>query len=125
MPLWGDVLLSAGYRPFDLQVERLIAVSRVALITFARLALALDPTDRSQNWQFALVVLLCYAGVATLAAALELSPLARATWRLPLHVLDIGMVSALMFLSDGPTSPFFAFYMFILLAATLRWNWQG
>ena len=30
-----------------------------------------------------------------------------------------------MFTIEGPTSPFFAFYTFVLLAASLRWDWQG
>ena len=34
-------------------------------------------------------------------------------------------ISVLLSLTDGPTSPFFVFFTFALLAATLRWQWQA
>src|SRR5215218_4481328 len=33
--------------------------------------------------------------------------------------------SALMYLTDGPTSPFYVFFIFISLAGALRWDWRG
>jgi signal transduction histidine kinase len=41
------------------------------------------------------------------------------------HLADMLCVSILMYLTDGPASPFFLFFTFILLAGTLRWNWRG
>jgi signal transduction histidine kinase len=34
-------------------------------------------------------------------------------------------VCGLMALTEGPTSPYFVFFIFILMSSTLRWNWHG
>jgi signal transduction histidine kinase len=41
------------------------------------------------------------------------------------HAVDLAISGALLYLTEGSTSPFFVFFTFTLLAATLRWNWQG
>src|SRR5262249_5464017 len=41
------------------------------------------------------------------------------------QLVDIAVVSTLLFLSEGLTSPFFAFFTFILLATALRWRSRG
>jgi signal transduction histidine kinase len=43
----------------------------------------------------------------------------------PAHAVDIVMFTALVLLTEGYTSPFFAFFMFVLLAAAFRWNWHA
>lgn len=43
----------------------------------------------------------------------------------PAHAVDIAMFTALVLLTEGYTSPFFAFFMFVLLAAAFRWNWHA
>ena len=43
----------------------------------------------------------------------------------PAHAVDIIMFTALVLLTEGNTSPFFAFFMFVLLAAAFRWNWHA
>jgi signal transduction histidine kinase len=42
----------------------------------------------------------------------------------PAHALDIGMFTVLVFLIEGYTSPFFPFFIFLLLSAAIRWGWQ-
>ena len=42
-----------------------------------------------------------------------------------IHAVDIIVVTLLLFLSDGFSSPFLVFFTFVLLAASLRWDWQG
>ncbi|QDP20247.1 sensor histidine kinase [Sphingomonas xanthus] len=41
------------------------------------------------------------------------------------HAVDILMFALLVLLTDGYTSPFFAFFMFILLSAAIRWDWDA
>ena len=57
-----------------------------------------------------------------------------ATWRMDLawpqfavfiHALDLLVFAVFMFLTNAPTSPFFAFFVFALISATLRWQWRG
>src|SRR5205085_2064126 len=42
----------------------------------------------------------------------------------PAHAVDIVVFTALVFLTDGYTSPFFIFFIFLLLAAAIRWGWK-
>src|SRR5262249_12349560 len=61
-----------------------------------------------------------------------LGQVAATHWRLPdprtqrgIHAADVLATSLLLFLTEGPTSPFLAFFTFVLLAAALRWSWRG
>jgi hypothetical protein len=44
---------------------------------------------------------------------------------LPAHLIDVPLFGLLIFLTEGATSPFFAFFIFALLAAALRWQARG
>jgi signal transduction histidine kinase len=59
--------------------------------------------------------------------------IAIATWRNwwfdarsagPAHAVDIGFFAVTVFLIEGYTSPYFVFFMFVLLAAAIRWGWR-
>jgi signal transduction histidine kinase len=41
------------------------------------------------------------------------------------HVLDLVIFAAIMFFTEGPTSPFFVYFVFLLICGTLRWQWRG
>ena len=41
------------------------------------------------------------------------------------HAIDIIVIGALLHLTDELTSPFFAFFHFMLFAATIRWGMTG
>ena len=41
------------------------------------------------------------------------------------HTLDIAMFTMLVLLTEGYTSPFFTFFMFLLLSAAIRWGWRA
>ena len=42
-----------------------------------------------------------------------------------IHFVDVAIISVLLCVTEGPTSLFFVFFTFALLAATLRWQWQA
>jgi signal transduction histidine kinase len=75
------------------------------------------------------LVFLLLAAYGAFATAL----LAMRVWKIPgkrtaqvVHVLDIGFLLALSVLTEGEASPFFAiFAFFVLVAASLRWNWKA
>jgi hypothetical protein len=46
-------------------------------------------------------------------------------WRLFLHALDLVLFSAFVYLTEGPASPFFLYFIFSLFCATLRFSWRG
>jgi signal transduction histidine kinase len=43
----------------------------------------------------------------------------------PAHTLDIAMFTLMVLLTEGFTSPFFTFFMFLLLSAAIRWGWRA
>jgi signal transduction histidine kinase len=42
----------------------------------------------------------------------------------PAHAIDIVLFTVLVLLTEGFTSPFFAFFVFLLLSAAIRWGWN-
>ena len=43
----------------------------------------------------------------------------------PAHAMDIVLFVVLVLLTEGYTSPFFAFFIFLLLSAAIRWGWRA
>jgi signal transduction histidine kinase len=110
---------------FDAHSERVIAEARIILCALSLLAIWLDPGQLGDS-PTATQVLIAYS-------ALALALLAIPFWKFPgsvagylVHAADIGFLAALVILSQARPGPFFAlFTLFILLAAALRWDWQG
>ena len=42
----------------------------------------------------------------------------------PAHAVDIVIFTVLVFLTEGYTSPYFIFFIFLLLAPAIRWGWR-
>jgi signal transduction histidine kinase len=108
------------------RAERLIAAGRVVLAGFSLLAIWLEPTEPTRYAQLTYTILLMYLFYAVV--------LALVTWLIdvfPLrthiisHVLDMMVFAAIMFFTEGPASPFFAYFVFSLVCAALRWQWRG
>ena len=43
----------------------------------------------------------------------------------PVHAVDIIIFTLLVLLTDGHASPYFAFFMFVMLSAAIRWGWRA
>jgi signal transduction histidine kinase len=43
----------------------------------------------------------------------------------PAHAVDIILFTLLVLLTEGYTSPFFTFFIFLLLSAAIRWGWHA
>lgn len=118
-------LVGASYAP-RIRAERLIASGRVVLAAFSLLAVWLDPSTPARHAQttyFLLLGYVVYALTVALVVWLASAPLVRLG--LVTHVLDLLFFSLLTYLTEGPTSPFFAYFMFSIASATLRWQWRG
>jgi signal transduction histidine kinase len=110
---------------FDAHSERVIAEGRLILCALSLLGIWLDPVQLADS-ATATKVLLAYS-------VLALALLAIPFWKFPgpaagylVHAIDIGFLAALATLSHARPGPFFAFFtLVILLAAALRWDWQG
>src|SRR5215813_6345688 len=110
---------------FDDHTGRVIAQGRVILCAFSLFAIWLDPEQLADS-ATAMKVLLAYSALALALVAIPF-------WKFPgpvagyvVHATDIGFLAALVMLSHARPGPFFAlFTLVILLAAALRWDWQG
>jgi len=111
---------------FEGQTERLIAAGRVVLASFSLLAIWLDPTTPSRYASIAyplLIAYVLYAAVVVIVVWASHGALVRL--RVATHVVDLIMFSLFMYFIEGPTSPFFAYFVFAIVCATLRWQWHG
>lgn len=108
------------------RTEKLIASGRMVLSAFFLLAIWLDPSEPSRY------ALLTY-GILTGFLLYSLL-LGRLAWRtdymhgrlqLVTHSVDLLIFAVLMFLTDGSSSPFFVYFIFLTVCATLRWQLRG
>jgi len=108
------------------RTERRIAVARMILAGFSLLAVWLDPGEGGDHGTatYALIAgLAVYSVVVALLvprASVYLSRL-----QIVVHAIDIAVFSAFIYLTEGTTSLFFVYFVFVLIAATLRWQWRG
>ena len=109
----------AGQPP--VQIERVLAVGRAFLTVTGFVAIYLDPTEPTRLQTLTYGVLLAYAGYSVALLAYVHAPV-RLTWRhgRVIHGLDLVWTSALTYVSQGPLSPFFLFFLFVVLAAAYR-----
>jgi signal transduction histidine kinase len=120
---------SALARAFEHRSGRIIALCRTALAAVFFLALWLDPTQPTRSSTAGYIILLGYL----LLAAAMLAIAWRDWWwdhRLawPIHVVDVVAFLAAVYFTettdDDFTSPFLAFFAFLMLSATIRWDWR-
>jgi signal transduction histidine kinase len=102
-----------------------IALGRVMLGILFLLAVWLDRSEPVQAVQGTYALLILYALAAVLVTA--------ATWRnwwldarlaVATHAVDMAVFTAIVFSTNGSTSPFFLFFVLPLLAAAIRWSWR-
>ena len=112
--------------PQQSRIERLIAITRVVMAIAALLAIWLDPSQPARYAWVAYASLTCYVMYALALALLAWQAVVSLRrLRLTTHVLDLAFFSILIYLTEGPTSLFFVYFVFSLVCATLRWRWHG
>jgi signal transduction histidine kinase len=124
MPLWIKRHLSPD-QIFNLPPERVIAFARLTLTAFALYATFLDPPRDPYDAQVTIIVASGYLAFALLGFCIAMVRPPRCWEQLVAHTVDISCVCLLMHFNDGPNSPYFIFFTFILLSASLRWGWRG
>lgn len=108
------------------RVERPIAVGRAVLASFSLVAIVVDPTEPARYERIAYALLTFYGGYSILLAFF----VHRAQVLVPrlgivTHSLDLAAFTLIQYFTEGATSPFFIYFVFSLLCATLRWQWRG
>jgi|SoiMethySBSTD1v2_1073268.scaffolds.fasta_scaffold07807_9 signal transduction histidine kinase len=105
------------------RLEYVLAVARTFLTITGFLAIFFDPHEPHRLASITYAVLIGYATYSTFILALvrRASSVSR-THILLIHALDILWVGVLTFVSDGPISPFYLFFLFVALSAAYRWG---
>ena len=105
---------------------RVIALGRLMLATLFLLAIWIDASQPTRAPAATYAILAAYVAFAAATVAATWSD-----WWLdaklagPAHAVDILLFTLLVLLTEGQTSPFFTFFMFILLSAAIRWGWHA
>ena len=112
-------------RAFQHRSGRVIALGRLVLASVFLLATWVDPSQPTLRPEVAYGLL---GGYVLWSAALSLL-----TWRnwwldfrvaAAAHLVDIAAFAILVFFTEGYTSPFYTFSMFLLLSSAIRWSWR-
>lgn len=110
---------------FRYQSGRVIALGRAMLSLSFLLSIWMDRTQPADSPQRTYALLLVYVLFAVAVAAV--------TWRnwwldariaVPAHFVDMAVFTAIIFSTNGYTSPFFLFFILPLLSAAIRWGWR-
>lgn len=120
-----DGVIRPDYAPHA-RAERLIAMGRLVLALASLTAVYLEPSTPAQYQRATYALLAVYTVYALVAAAIAWrSPVPPARWRLMSHALDLLLFTVFVYLTEGPASPFFLYFVFSLFCATLRFSWRG
>lgn len=112
-------------RIFRHRSGRVIATGRLVLAAAFLLAILIDPTQPNQRPDVVYALLIGY--VVWAAGLIGL------TWRnwwldfrlaAPSHLADVAVFGIVVYFTEGYTSPFFTFFVFLLLSAAIRWGWR-
>ena len=108
------------------RAERLIAAGRVVLSVSSLLAVWLDPTEPSRYAAIAYSLLAAYMVYSLILTVLAFRSYALLLGlRLPSHLVDLAVAILVSSFTEGPTSPFFLYFVFAMLSAAVRWGWTG
>jgi signal transduction histidine kinase len=99
-----------------------IVVARLVLACFALLAIWLDPTQPDRHPPLTYSVLALYVVYAVAVAVWQSFYQSQYAW---MHVIDVYLIGTLIYLTQGPTSPFFVLATFALISGTLQWGARG
>jgi signal transduction histidine kinase len=110
-------------RAADLATARVILTSRVVLAVGGVIAIWVDPTQPS-NGNVGYGYLAAYVVFSLALLATFNRPLA-GRWNIALHAIEIALVCLIIIYIEGPSSPFFIYFTFLLLVAALRWQGRG
>jgi signal transduction histidine kinase len=106
------------------RVERNLAAARMFLSSVCFIAIYMDPTEPVRFATLAYILLGAHVLYSLVTVAF--SRLESRVWPrrgICIHVIDVCWAFVLTFFSSGPTnSPFFAFFIFALIAAAYRWH---
>lgn len=117
---------SAVGRRLQLPSGRVIALGRLMLASLFLCAIVLELGHAAATLPRTLLLTVAYMAfaIAILVACWD-DWWADARLAGAAHAVDIVMFTLLMLLTQGYNSPYFTFFMFVLLASAIRWGWRA
>lgn len=109
--------------PSQVHVETLIARGRLVLAVFMLLALRVAEHKPSGAPFRVAAAYLAYAAVLVLVLRTRFGDGPR--WPGATHAVDITLYALVLFVLGGVATPLLGWFLFLLVAATLRWGWRG
>lgn len=107
------------------RVELVLATSRAFLAVTALVAVYLDPSEPTRYARLAYALFLIYVILSfVILAVLRARAQMPAGFPLGVHAADVLWATAITLFTEGPSSPFFIFFVFVLLAAAYRWGYR-
>ena len=108
------------------RIERVLATARVFLATSFLAAIYFDPTEPSRYVPPAYILLAFYIIHSVVVMMLvKFRPQSTRGFRLFVHGAGIVWPALITIFTQGPNSPFFLFFIFVLLEAAYRWGlWE-
>jgi len=107
------------------RIERWLATARVFLAISTLVAIRMDPTELGHSWAaYGLFVFYLANGILILML-LRRRQQSTSAFRLLVHAGDIAWPAVISIFAEGPRTPFFLFFFFVLAAAAYRWGlWE-
>jgi len=107
------------------RIERWLATARVFLAVSTLVAIRMDPTELGHSWAaYGLFVFYMANGILILML-LRRRQQSTAAFRFLVHAGDVAWPALISIFAEGPRTPFFLFFFFVLAAAAYRWGlWE-
>src|SRR5262245_6548307 len=111
-------------KPDTFRIESTLAAARAFLSVCSFFAIYIDPSEPIRFAKLAYALLLLHVGYSVALVIYLGSTKTISSKRMPLmHSADVFWALLLTLFSNGPTSsPFFAFFIFAIVAAAYRWH---
>jgi signal transduction histidine kinase len=108
------------------RIERILAATRALLAVASLFAIWIDPTEprHYSTIVYGLLAIFVFESVGVLALV-RTQRTSSPQFRLAVHSLDILWPALIAIFTAGSNSPFYLFYIFVLLEAAYRWGLQA
>jgi signal transduction histidine kinase len=110
---------------FQHRSGRVIALGRVVLSVFFTLAIWLDPARSAEADDRTFLLIIAYTLFADVVLLATWNRWWLESWvAIAAHAVDLAVFTVLVLLTEGYISPFFTFFVFLILSASIRWGWR-
>jgi hypothetical protein len=107
------------------RIERWLATARVFLAISTLVAIRMDPTELGKSWAAYGLFVFYLANGILIMMLLRRRQESTAGFRLLVHAGDVAWPALISIFAEGPRTPFFLFFFFVLAAAAYRWGlWE-